>query len=513
MVEPARLAPALLLTAIALAFFNNLAGAPLFDLDEGAFGAATWEMLQRGDFVTTYLNGELRFDKPILIYWLQAASAALLGLGEWALRLPSALAATLWVYAVFAFARTRLGRDGAFAAALYTAGALGVLVIGRSATADALLNLLITLTLLDIWRFAETPRAAPRNRVFLWMGLGLLAKGPIAVFIPFVVSLAWFAWQRRLGHWRQAVFAPLGWAILVAVAGPWYLAEYLDQGRLFIDGFFLKHNVGRFSDTMEGHGGNPFYYMGALPLVLLPFAGLFLRTLGRLRAATRDGLDLFLWLWFGVVFLLFSLSGTQLPHYILYGATPLFLLMARYRERLASRALAYAPALLLFALLAALPELLEAAREYQRSGYVRAMLADGAGAFGPGYRLWTLAGLGAALAVTGWRALAPWRGLALLGLVQALVLGQAVLPALGEVQQGPVREAAQLAAELGGPVVMWRHNMPSFTLYRGAVTPRRDPLPGELVYTRVDRLDALGPHQVLYSRGGIVLARKGGGDG
>ncbi len=56
-----------LIPLLGVAFFLGLGSAPLFDVDEGAFSAATWEMLQRGDYVTTYLNGEPRFDKPILV--------------------------------------------------------------------------------------------------------------------------------------------------------------------------------------------------------------------------------------------------------------------------------------------------------------------------------------------------------------------------------------------------------------------------------------------------------------
>lgn len=57
-----------ILVLVAVNFLVGLGTVPLFDLDEGAFSAATMEMLQRQDFITTYLGGELRFDKPILIY-------------------------------------------------------------------------------------------------------------------------------------------------------------------------------------------------------------------------------------------------------------------------------------------------------------------------------------------------------------------------------------------------------------------------------------------------------------
>src|SRR5690242_20974608 len=87
----------------AFIFFWNLGAAPLVDVDEGAFSEATREMLARGDFITTYLNGELRFDKPIFTYWMQAIPVSIFGPVEWAFRLPSALAACLWTWLLYRF--------------------------------------------------------------------------------------------------------------------------------------------------------------------------------------------------------------------------------------------------------------------------------------------------------------------------------------------------------------------------------------------------------------------------
>src|ERR671929_500206 len=100
---------ALAALAVIASFFWLLGAAPLFDVDEGAFSQATLEMFERGDFLSTYLNGEPRYDKPILVYWLQAASVALSGPSELAFRLPSALCATLWALATFLFARRAFG--------------------------------------------------------------------------------------------------------------------------------------------------------------------------------------------------------------------------------------------------------------------------------------------------------------------------------------------------------------------------------------------------------------------
>src|SRR5690348_3997933 len=136
---------------VATSFFWMLGGAPLFDVDEGAFSQATLEMFQRGDFLSTYLNGEPRYDKPILIYWLQAASVALFGVSELAFRLPSALCAAIWAGLTFLFARRSFGARRALAAAGIMSTSLGVYIIGRAATADALLNMLIAASLFAAW--------------------------------------------------------------------------------------------------------------------------------------------------------------------------------------------------------------------------------------------------------------------------------------------------------------------------------------------------------------------------
>src|SRR6185503_12730658 len=101
------------LTAVAVlaSFFWMLGAAPLFDVDEDAFSQATVEMFQRGDFLSTYLNGQPRYDKPILVYWLQAAAVAVLGPTEWAFRLPSALCAAGWAALTCLFARRFHGTE------------------------------------------------------------------------------------------------------------------------------------------------------------------------------------------------------------------------------------------------------------------------------------------------------------------------------------------------------------------------------------------------------------------
>ncbi|WP_228056857.1 glycosyltransferase family 39 protein, partial [Microcoleus sp. LEGE 07076] len=93
-----RIAPLLLsllwLGAIAsVAFLWHLGNIGLVDETEPLFAEAARQMTVTGDWITPYFNGETRFDKPPLIYWLMAAAYRTLGVNEWAVRLPSALCA------------------------------------------------------------------------------------------------------------------------------------------------------------------------------------------------------------------------------------------------------------------------------------------------------------------------------------------------------------------------------------------------------------------------------------
>lgn len=499
--------PALLALAAWLAFFNQLNGFPLFDVDEGAFSEATREMLARGDYVTTWLHGQPRFDKPILTYWLQALSVALFGMHEFAFRLPSALAAVGWIGAILVFARQQSDRRTGYAAALIAATTLGVGVIGRGATADALLNLFLALAMFDIYRYMALPQPRYRRRAFLWIALGVLTKGPVALLIPFAVSGLAFALHGKARQWRQAVLDPVGWAILLAVAGPWYLLEYLRQGDAFIAGFFLRHNVERFMAPLQGHRGNPFYYLPAALLLLLPYSGLFLRILPGVRRLRARPLDTFLWCWFLFVLVFFSMAATKLPHYLLYGVTPLFVLMALRRRLLVSRWLAFLPPVLLLAAVVALPAALQYFGPDIRDPYVREALTRPE-AFGARYHMVAPGLLVAVLVLAFLPHYQVWQRLVAAGALCSAAIGGLVLPALGELQQGPVKEAALFARQAGLPVRTWHFNAPSFSVYRGKVTERAVALrPGDVVLTRSSALAGLGPVEVLYRKGGVLLIK------
>lgn len=520
--RPHGILPWLLLAAITLSFFYNIHAVPLFDVDEGAFSEATREMLLRGDFISTYLNGVPRYDKPILIYWLQAASVTLFGINEFALRLPSALAATAWVMAIFFFVKILRDTKSAFYAAIMMATALEISVMGKTATADALLNLWITSSMLGGYLFFHTRRYNYLYWMYLFIGLGFLTKGPVAVMIPLVVSFLFFSIKREFKLWLRAVFNPIGLVIFLAVAMPWYVAQYLKEGDAFIQGFFFKHNIDRFQGAMEQHGGNVFYYVPVLLLGLLPYTTVLLSTLMRVKTIIKDDLGLFLLLWFGFVFVFFSLSGTKLPHYVVYGFAPLIILMAlrlidiRQDMRspgIYSRIGLFLPPLLFFGALLFLPNIIGYALPHIHDEFMRSALADYAGLFTPAYRIFFAAAIALMVYFMFEGRLKNAHKLLLSGLVTVFAASHFLIPIVAQVQQAPIKEAALIAKQHDYAVVMWRLTMPSFNLYSERLVEKREPRAGDIVMTKSIYLATLGNTEIIYQKNGIVLARIGTGVG
>lgn len=497
----------LLLLAIGLGFFLNIHAVPLFDLDEGAFSEATREMFLRGDFISPYLNGEPRFDKPAFIHWLQAASVLAFGWNEFALRLPSALAATLWVLVVYGFVRAVRDERCALIAAIAMATSLEIPIIAKAATADATLNLFITSAMLAAYLYHHSQKRAYLYACFVLMGLGFLTKGPVAVAIPGAVTLLFYLSRGEFKAWLRAVFNPVGIALFLAVALPWYVLQYLKEGDAFIAGFFFKHNVGRFQGAMEGHGGSLFYYVPVVLIGLLPYTAVLIQTLAQGTRLWRDDLSRYLLLWFALVFVLFSLSGTKLPHYVVYGYAALYILMAMNFNRLPGRGWLFLPPLLLFVFLLLLPEVIAAALPHIQDAHAAVMLRDHADYFSAAYRLFFAAAAGLTLYFMWETRHSAQSQLLASGVITVFAFSYFIMPLVAAIQQAPIKEAAALAKARDYPVVMWRLNTPSFNVYAQRLVEKRAPRAGDVVLTKSIYLAELAGAEVLYQKNGIVLAQ------
>ena len=495
---------------------------PLFDLDEGAFTEATRELLESGNWVSTSLNGEPRHDKPILIYWLQAISVTLFGQFEGAWRLPSMLLSGIWLWLTYRFGRDFLSpRTGVLAVWVLASSWLAT-VIFKAAIADALLNTLLCWTLFTMYRYTQAPNDRTLVIAGLAMGLGFLAKGPVAVVLPLGTLLIAMSLQLRFREFLGICLKPAAWLTVLVVITPWHVASYLDQGWAFFEGFYLGHNLGRFSDTMESHGGSYSYYLLLLPVIVLPFIRWLPATLshGWRTFVDRDqSLDLFLWCWFGLTFVIFSASSTQLPHYLLYGLTPFFLLLARQIDRQISVGKWWLlPGLMLAAFFALFPLLLPLVNAPNQ--YLEATLALGTQVFAPWVGVVAVA-LGLLAVTSVWLARRnAIHGILTSAFVVVLSVNFVAMPVIAAAQQQPVKNAAKFALtnHPDREFVAWRIDMPSFSVYTDRIVPKARPVEGQLVFTKRDKLDSLAQQVTdatvapVFSDGGIVLVLIGGDD-
>jgi 4-amino-4-deoxy-L-arabinose transferase-like glycosyltransferase len=389
---------------------------------------------------------------------------------------------------------------------LIIATAAGVVIIMRAATADALLNLWLACAGYASWLWLLERRRRWLYAAWLALALGFLTKGPVALLIPGGAVLLWCATR---GDWRSMfswALTPGPLLLFLAVSVPWFALQTWHEGPGFLSGFFLKHNLSRFDAPMEGHGGQPFYYLPVVLLSLLPHTGLLLLAATRLKTIWRDPLLRFGLLWFLFAFVLFSLSGTKLPHYVYYGYAGLIPILASQLDHRAARGAIAVSGAITFALLLALPLLLEQALPGLKPDD-RLLAGDIGAHFGTAYWLACGAGLLVSLAPLLARA-APVRfALYGNGLGAAAIIAVFLLPIVGQVQQAPIKQAGLIARDLSGPLLMYGINTPSFQTYAGRQVVKRTPRGGDLVLTRESRLDELAQADVLFRQRSYVLAR------
>ncbi len=320
----------------------NLGGPSLWDIDEGNNAEAARMMLESGDYVVPTFNGDLRVDKPALLYWLQAGAYRVFGVNEFAARLPSAVAALATVLLTYELARRQFGPGCGLLSALVLASSVAFCLGGHFANPDALLLACGVAGFALFWHGYSRGRL-PFVRLGVALGLGVLAKGPVGIVLPTTVTGLFLLWS---GRWRLLDGRLLlGAASFAAVVLPWYVWVTAETKLEFIKGFLFHHNVDRFLTPLEGHRGSPFYYLPVIFFGFMPWA--VLMGLGcwaawpfpRRRKGSPPLPDLerdarrLLWCWLLVYLVFFSLSGTKLPNYVLPVYVPLAVFVGHFLDR------------------------------------------------------------------------------------------------------------------------------------------------------------------------------------
>ena len=312
-------------------FFFGLGAVGLVGPDEPRYADVARGMFRSGDYITPRLYGEPWFEKPPLYYWL-AASLFSLGVDEVTARLPSALFAILFLGLWLQFARRLFGQQTAVLSCVLLASTLGWIGFARAAAMDMLLatTLGAALLLLALWFWEQ-------KSVHLWgfyglLGVATLAKGFVAVALAGMIALAYIANFRQWRTIQKLLWNP-AIAMFFAVALPWYLLCYLQNGYPFFEEFIVKHHWQRFVSSSIGHPQPIWFYVPILAAGIFPWTALLLLPIVEIvrrgfQPILRDRQRAYLFYWVVLPFVFFSFAQNKLPNYLLPILPPLSLWIA-----------------------------------------------------------------------------------------------------------------------------------------------------------------------------------------
>lgn len=350
-----------------LLFVPGLGAVHLFDWDEINFAEIAREMLATGNWLQPQIGYVPFYEKPPLFMWMQALSMSVLGVGEFAARLPNALCGVATLVVLFRIGTQLRNRTFGLLWALAYIGSILPHLYFRSGIIDPWFNLFIFLGFLAFIRSTDTPASAGLSArrknlsaalAGLWLGLAVLTKGPVGVLIPALCALVYWVWNRfRLYVSIPRVLLMLG--VLLLVPGLWFGADLLRNGPVFITAFFWRQ-VAMLSTEDAGHGGFFGYHFVVLLIGCFPASVFALQEMLRsaswrpraLRPANHEPeIDIqqsalsgaegpttnyrkWLLILFWVVLLLFSIVKTKIVHYSSLCYFPLTFLAALQLERL-----------------------------------------------------------------------------------------------------------------------------------------------------------------------------------
>ena len=323
----------LLLAVCLLAFLPGFFQTPPVDRDEARFAQATKQMLETGDYVDIRFQSEVRYKKPVGIYWLQAGAVKLgeaLGVPQartaiWLYRVPSLLGAIGAVLLTYWAALAFVSRRAAVLAALMLATSILLGVEARLAKTDAMLLLASVAALGAMARIYLAPfRPEPADAsgwmlpAIFWtaMAAGLLLKGPLIIMLVVLTAGALMVFDRSAQWlWKLRPIPGLFWVFVLTL--PWFIAILTRSGEAFLVESLGKDLFAKIISGQESHGAPPGFYLALFWLTFWPAAPLALMAAPAVWAVRREPGTRFLLVWIVPAWIVFELVMTKLPHYVL----------------------------------------------------------------------------------------------------------------------------------------------------------------------------------------------------
>jgi 4-amino-4-deoxy-L-arabinose transferase-like glycosyltransferase len=342
-------AVAFLVLVAALFLLPGFFTIPPVDRDEPRFAQASKQMVETGDFVDIRFQDEVRYKKPVGIYWLQAATvetASALGLPNaqvriWLYRVPSLLGAIGAVLLTYWSALTFVTRRGALLAALLMCGSVLLGVEARLAKTDAALLCAAIATMGALariyvpWQRGEDrPRPSWTLPAIFWTGIaaGLLLKGPLILMFAGLAIVSLVILDRSGGWlWQLRPVWGLLWTLVLVL--PWFVLIVLRSGDTFFADSLGGDMLSKLARPQESHGAPPGLYFLLFWVTFWPGAALAGMAAPAIWRARREPGAQFLLAWLVPSWLVLEIVVTKLPHYVLPLYPAIAILMVGALER------------------------------------------------------------------------------------------------------------------------------------------------------------------------------------
>lgn len=260
------------LIALAMYAIGN-GGLPVTDPVESNYALTAKEMVVTGDWLSPQIYHNYWYDKPIMIYWLIGLSYKLFGFTDFAARFPAALFGALGVGLFYQVVRSISGRRLlSLWSAMILGSSLEFWLLARGIVTD----MVLLWATIGTFAYAYRGLTEGKTRFMVWAyifaGLGVLTKGPVALVLPGILLLVYALVMRSWRMFRY-IFAWQGILAFIIVVLPWYGYMYLTHGQEFIDGFLGLHNVVRATQSEHPDVNHWWYYLAMFPIASLPWTG------------------------------------------------------------------------------------------------------------------------------------------------------------------------------------------------------------------------------------------------
>lgn len=344
-----RLYTVLIVILYALLFYYGLGRLGLMDNNEGLYAEIPREMLATGDFIIPHLNGVPYIEKPPLLYWMTAVSYLVFGFNEFAARFIPATSGLLTGLLLMHFLIIKARPSQAVLTGLMWGTSLGVTVFARVIFFDMLMTFMLTWAMTSFFLWFDTRRKNYLYQAYIATALGILTKGLLAFILPagIVILFLVLSFDSHTSHstdrWSyqkhevKLILDPLCICLFLIIVLPWHLiAFYRDNNFLWF--YFVNEHILRFIGHRVPHdyySGPPYFYVSRLVVYLFPwtlFLLLFIWPRSSVDIHESQTIDrrlkIFLWIWFAVFMLFFTISEAKANYYIVTAFPPVLMLVA-----------------------------------------------------------------------------------------------------------------------------------------------------------------------------------------